>query len=220
VKLFLTSSGIHESFKKDFVDLLPKKPISKISVAHIITAAFGEKGEKWWLNIAKEQLKKLGISDIEDLDIRGKTEDELYTILSQKDIILVDGGNTFFLLKYAKESGFDKAIKKLVNEGKIYIGISAGSYIACPTIEQSRWKHQDRNDFGLKDLTALNFVPFLLTAHFNEEIRNTLEEEIKSTNIPVICLYDGQSIIVKDNLVRVAGEGKKEFYNGFKEITG
>ncbi|MDO8621571.1 MAG: Type 1 glutamine amidotransferase-like domain-containing protein [Candidatus Levybacteria bacterium] len=219
MKLLLTSNGIKPGFKNDFLSLLPNKPLNQISVSYIITAAFGENGAKSWVNIAKEDVRKLGISNIEDLDIRGKTENELYSILSEKDVVLVNGGNTFYLLKYARESGFDQVVKQLINKGKIYIGVSAGSYLACPTIEQAHWKHQDRKDFGVKDLKGLNLVPFLITAHFNDNFREMVKEEIKVTRYPIVCLYDSQAVLVNDYLTKVVGEGKREFFNGFKENT-
>lgn len=221
MKLLLTSGGIHESFKDDFLSLLPDKPLNEISVSYIITAAFGEKGDKSWVNLAKEDLQKLGIFNIEDLDIRGKTEKKLYSILSKKDIILVNGGNTFYLLKHTRKSRFDKVVKRLIKKDKLYIGVSAGSYIACPTIEQAHWKDTDEkiNDFALTNLTALNLVPFLITAHFNEKFRTAVEEGVKSTRYRVVCLYDTQAVLAKDNFVKVVGDGKREFYNGFKETT-
>jgi len=220
MKLLLTSGGIHESFKADFLALLPRKPINQISVSYIITAAFGEKGDiSSWVNIAKEDLKKLGISDIEDLDIRNKTGDELYSILSKKDVILVNGGNTFYLLKYVRESGFDKIIKKLINIGKVYIGVSAGSYLACPSIEQTYWKRRHENP-GITDLTGLNLVPFLIVAHFSEYFRKIIEESVRTTSYQTVGLYDTQAILIKDNSIKVIGKGKREFYNGFKEVKG
>ena len=214
--LLLTSSGVPESLKDEFLKLIPKAP-QDISVAYIITAAFGEEGDKSWLYKAKGQLRSFGISNIEDLDIRGKNKEELYSILSVKNIILVNGGNTFYLLRYIKESGFDIVIKDLINQDKLYIGISAGSYVACPTIEQSHWKHQDRNDFGVTNLIGLNLIPFLITAHFTEENRNAVEEGAKTTKYPVVALYDNQAVLIKENSVKVIGEGKREFYNGFME---
>lgn len=214
--LLLTSQGVQEGFKDAFLSLLPKPP-QDISVSYIITASFGEEGDKSWVNNARKQLQSLGISDIEDLDIRGKNSNDLYETLSRKDIILVNGGNTFYLLKYARESGFDKTVTRLINEGKLYVGVSAGSYIACPTIEQGHWKHQDRNDFNVTDLTGLNLVPFLISAHFTEEVRNSLEEGAKTTKYPVVALRDTQAVLVRGNEIKVVGEGKREFFNQFKE---
>lgn len=214
--LLLTSNGIQKGLKDTFLSLLPKPP-KNISVSYIITAAFGEEGNKSWLYIAKQQLESFGISNIEDLDMRGKNKDYLYSILSTKDIILVNGGNTFYLLKYIKESGFDTVIKELINQGKLYIGVSAGSYVTCPTIEHAHWKPQDRNDFGITDLKGLNLTSFLITAHFTEEARRVVEEEVKTTKYPVVALYDNQAILIKEHSVKVIGEGKREFYNGFRE---
>src|SRR3989344_1805661 len=188
--LLLTSQGIQEGFKDIFLSLVPKPP-KDISVSYITTASFGEEGDKSWVNNAKKQLQSLGISNIEDLDIRGKNSKDLYETLSQKDIILVNGGNTFYILKYSRESGFDKVVKRLINEGKIYIGVSAGSYIACPTIEQSHWKHQDRS---------------------------SLEEGVKTTKYPVVALHDTQAVLVMGDVIKVIVEGKKEFFNQFREV--
>ncbi|NTU72694.1 type 1 glutamine amidotransferase-like domain-containing protein [Candidatus Roizmanbacteria bacterium] len=214
--LLLTSAGVGEGLRDIFLALLPKAP-QDISVSYIVTAAFGEEGEKSWLYNAKKQLEDVGITDIEDLDLRGKTKEDLYAVLSQKDIILVNGGNTFFLLKYVKESGFNSVVKDLINQGKIYIGVSAGSYIACPTIEHAYWKHQDRNDCGVTDLTALSLVPFFVIAHFTGEVRRVVAEGALSTAYPVVALSDTQAVLVKGKSVQVVGEGKREFFNGFEE---
>lgn len=51
------------------------------------------------------------------------------------DILLVAGGDTFYLMEKLKECGADKAIKNFIKRGGIYIGSSAGSIVCCPTIE-------------------------------------------------------------------------------------
>lgn len=214
--ILLTSQGIQPELKNDFIQLLDKSP-QQTRVVFVTTAAYGDYKNPTWLEVYREQLRNLGIKQISDLDIRGKTQKDLEKITEDKDIIFVNGGNTFYLLRHTKESGFDKVIKEHVNKNRLYIGISAGSYIACPTIEQSHWKHQDRNDYGLKDLTGLNLVPFLITAHFTEEVRKDVEEGIKTTKYPVVLLSDTQAVLVKNNSVKVIGKGRKEFFNGFIE---
>lgn len=146
---------------------------------------------------------------VEDIDIEGKDKRGLWGLLKDKDVIYVQGGNTFYLLKHIKESGFDKVVKELINEGVTYIGVSAGSYVACPTIEVANWKHQDRNMVGLKDLTALNLVPFLMTVHYEPKYKPILEKEIPSTSYPVKILTDNQALLVRDGQVRLIGEGRE-----------
>lgn len=105
----------------------------------------------------------------------------------------------------------------LTSQGLPHIGISAGSYICCPTIEQSTWKHADRNKIGLKDLTALNLVPFLITAHFEEKHRLIIEKMAKTTDYPIVALNDTQAILVDRGKYKLVGDDDKEFFNRFKE---
>lgn len=200
--------------KEELVKILPKQA-NRLKLAHVITAS-KPKIDKNYMYKDKQKMIDLGF-DVEDIDIEGRNEEELRRIFKDKDIIYVQGGDTFYLLKQVKTSGFDIVVKELVNKGKIYIGVSAGSYIACPTIEQSTWKRKDNDHFGLTDLTALNLVPFLIFAHFREEYRPVIEKAIESTEYPVVALYDTQAVLVEDGKWKIVGEGKREFFNNFKE---
>jgi dipeptidase E len=135
---------------------------------------------------------------------------------SSCDIIYVNGGNTFYLLNWARKSGFDKIAKKLIKT-KIYFGTSAGSVITGPTIETAGWKHADRNIVNLKDLRGLNLVSFLITPHFSKEYEKTVLSEIKKTSYPVVALKDRQAILIDNNNTKIEGKGKKVFFNGFEE---
>ena len=74
----------------------------------------------------------------------GKNEDELREILRGKELVYVEGGNTFYLMKAIRESGFEKVIKELLPKGLIYMSVSAGAYVACPTIEMAGLQYQDK----------------------------------------------------------------------------
>ncbi len=216
MKLLLTSAGIVPELKECFLSLLPKKP-EEIKVVFITTAAYGESKNPTWMEKDRQLLYECGIKHIEDLDLKDKTQSELEKIVADKDLIFVNGGNTFYLLYWIKKSGFDSVVRKYVKRGGLYVGVSAGSYVACPTIEMAAWKHQDRNKVGLEDLTALNLVPFLLTAHFEEKYRKIIEAEAKKTKYPIVALADEQAVLVEGKKVKLVGKGDKNFYNGFKE---
>ena len=66
--------------------------------------------------------------NVEEIDIEGKTEAEVMKLLELKDIIFVEGGNTFYLLKAMRECNFEKVIRKLLKEGKVYIGVVCRKY--------------------------------------------------------------------------------------------
>ena len=202
MKLLLSSNGsfvIEEGLKLLFDN------ISKIKLAYITTAGKGST-DKTYLENHKEMMKKEGI-DFEELDIEGKTEDELRELLKDKNAIYVEGGNTFYLLKAVRESGFDKVIKELIEKGVPYVGSSAGSYIACPTIEMATWKPKQKDRFGVEDFTALNLVPFLVTAHYTSEMESVLKEKISKAKYPTRILQDGQGILVEGDDYKFVGEG-------------
>ncbi len=204
MKLLLSSNGgfvIERGLKLLFDD------ISKIKLAYITTAGKGNVNKEY-LEIHKRLLEKEGY-DFEELDIEGKNENELRKLLENKNAIYVEGGNTFYLLKAVRESGFDKVIKELIKKGVPYIGSSAGSYIVCPTIEMATWKPKQKDRFGMTDFTALNLVPFLLTAHYTSEMENILKDKISKTKYQTRILQDGQAVLVEYGNYKLVGNGEE-----------
>lgn len=215
-RLLLTSQGIgSEELKETFLSMI-RQP-SETSVMFVTTAAYGEEKNPTWLEVYRNQLRDCGISKIRDIDFKGSDRMLLAHELSDADVIFVNGGNTFYLLHYVKESGFDKTVLGLLKKGKVYVGISAGSYIACPTIEAAGWKSKDINKISQRDLTALNLVPFLISAHFNEGYRPVVEEEAVHTKYPIVALNDNQAILVEGNRYKIVGGGEVVSFNGFGE---
>ncbi len=203
-KLLLASNG--EFLIKKGYDLLGI-PREQIKIAYIITASKAASDKKF-LDIHKESMKEQGLN-FEEIDIEGKTKEELYKLLDGKNVIHIEGGNTFYLLKAVKESGFDQVLKDMVSRGIAYVGTSAGAYIACPTIETSMWGPKIRDQYGLTDFTALNFVPFLLWVHYKDDMEGLIREKMKTTSLPVRILRDGQGILVENDSYTFVGEGEE-----------
>lgn len=184
------------------------KPLDQIKIAYITTASGGV-DDKTYIARHKQKMLDQGY-DFEEIDIKGKDEKELYEVLKNKDAVYVDGGNTFYLLKYVRESGFDMVIKDLIGQGIVYIGSSAGAYIACPTIEMAAWRHQDKyNRYGVTDFTALNVVPFLITAHYDPQYKDLLKSMILKSKHPVTILTNDQALLIRDGKTKLVGKGKE-----------
>lgn len=217
--LLLTSSGIVPEIRKYFLSLLPKKKPENNKVAFVTTAAYGEDKDPHWLKKDRLLLEACGINNIEEVDLRerGNTSKELEKIIADKDIVFVNGGNTFYLLDGVRKSGFDKVLNGFLKRGGLYVGVSAGSYLACPTIEQAAWKRADRNRWGVTDFKALNLVPFLMVAHFEEKWRKIIDEAAKKIKYPIVAITDKQAILVDGKKIKIVGVGKKECWNGFEE---
>jgi dipeptidase E len=172
--------------------MLPK-PAKELKLAFIPTAGDPYGNDKSWMDADRAMLVGIGFQ-VEDFDLKNKTEAETRKTLSKFDVLFVAGGNTFYLLNEANKSGFTKVAKELVKKGTIYIGSSAGSYLACPTIEAADWKHADRNIVNITDWTALGLVDFIVIAHYSDKYKEAIERGKKTTKFKVEILTDSQFI--------------------------
>ncbi len=84
--------------------------------------------------------------------------------LENASIIMVGGGNTFHLLKTLQDKDLLDTIRKKVRTGTPYIGWSAGSNLACPTICTT-------NDMPIVEphnFSALGLIPFQINPHYTD----------------------------------------------------
>ncbi len=211
MKLFLTSTGLPPEITEAFLQLLRKKP-EEATVCYIATAADPEE-DKWFVEKDKERLTELGFKIIE-IDLKLENERSLSGSLANVDVVFVEGGNTFYLMKYIRESGFDKAIKRFLDNGGIYLGVSAGSYVVCPDISPAQWKHaEDENKVGLKELLGLGLVDFYVSPHYLPEHETIINENKDKVSYPIYALTDLQAISVEDGDVKFIGPGEfKKFH--------
>lgn len=178
---------------------------SEMRIGHITTAYKVSRSNIEFFKKVSEIIKENGY-DMEDFDIEGKTREEIKDFFKDKNVVHIEGGNTFYLLKVIRETGFADILKELLDEGRVYIGTSAGSYIMCPTIEVSDWNPDGKDRFGVTDFTALNYVPFVLKVHYKDEAENLVKEKMKTLKYPLRILRDGQGILVENNEANFYGE--------------
>ncbi len=199
--LLLTSAGME--VEEAILRALPKRP-EKMKLAHIVTAANVE-GYKGYVHNDRRLMEQAGFQ-IEDIDLAGKNAAELQALLEGRDIIYVQGGNTFYLLHHVRESGFDALVKRLIDENIFYIGVSAGSIIAGRTIETTVWRGVDRNLVGLTDLTGLGLVPFNVFVHYSPQYEQLIVREQPKSKWPLRILRDDQALLVQDGSVKLVGK--------------
>jgi dipeptidase E len=199
--ILLTSAGMQV---KDVILRILLKPPRKMKLAHIVTAANVE-GYKGYVDDDRRLMEQVGFQ-IADLDLVGKNRIELQALLGDKDIIYVQGGNTFYLLHHVRESNFDEVVKRLIDRGIIYIGVSAGSIIAGQTIETSVWRGVDRNVVDLTDLTGLGLVPFNIFVHYSPQYKELILREQPKSKRPLRILTDDQALLIQDGNVELVGK--------------
>jgi dipeptidase E len=137
------------------------------------------------------------------------------------DAVAVGGGNTFHLLRVMYEAGLIEAIRARVEAGAPYIGWSAGSNVACPTIRTT-------NDMPIVEppsLRALGLVPFQINPHYlNQTIEGhhgeTRDERLAefvyaNPGVYVVGLYEGTMLRVEGSDIRlVGGKSARIFLKG------
>lgn len=207
MNIILTSAGLKmPAVRHAVLKLLPQPP-AELKIAHITTASRVQPDTAY---VKKERvaMRDCGFQ-FTDISLENLTPDTTFAVLNNYDILNISGGNPFYLLKHARACGFEQAVRRFLQDpNKLYIGISAGSFIACPTIEMATWIPNLEDRYGLDDLTAMNLVPFLVVVHYNrDKYRELLPEKIPSASHPVKILTDDQAFFIKDGGVRLLGEG-------------
>jgi dipeptidase E len=150
--------------------------------------------------------------------VMGKSVDSLHqadsplSAIRHAEAFFVGGGNTFRLLKTLQDMGIMPAIRKKVLEGTPYIGSSAGTNIAAPSISTA-------NDMPIvwpDSPAALNLVRFQINPHFLDadpdsphqgETREQRLREFHEENLaPVVAIREGSWLEVTANSCLLGGE--------------
>ncbi len=141
-------------------------------------------------------------------------------VLDQVDAVAVGGGNSFLLLRDLYRAGLVRAIAEKVKKGLPYLGWSAGSNVACPTIMTT-------NDMPIVEppsLRAMHLVPFQINPHYTEatipghggESRDQRIAEFLALNpqMTVAGLREGSLLHMNDGTNQLIGRGMKVFRAG------
>lgn len=188
MKLLLTSTGFSKKAISDtFIGLL-NKPLNEVNLVFIPTAS-RFKEELKYVAESRQELVGLGIKKIITFNLdRTVAENDLKDV----DVVYVCGGNTFYLLKKIRESGFDKALK---NFDGLYVGVSAGSIVVGPDIEVSGpW---DENNVNLTDTTGMRIVDFAVIPHFQRKEQAIVQDLKDKADYEILELTDNQAVLVK-----------------------
>src|SRR5580658_8595983 len=116
--------------------------------------------ELQYADFVKKTLEPHGIKIISTCDA-----EDARPLLNKAGGIFVGGGNTYRLLDKLQRTGLLEAIREKINEGLPYLGSSAGTIIACPTIATT-------NDMPSRipaTLNALGVLHFQLNCHYMDD---------------------------------------------------
>jgi dipeptidase E len=144
---------------------------------------------------------------------------------NQAEAIFIGGGNTFRLLKALYDFDLLLPIRRRVDEGMPYIGSSAGSNVAGPTIKTTK----DMPIVQPPSFNALGLVPFQISPHFldpdpnSRHMGETQEERIRQfleeNDTPVAGLREGAMVRVeKGSTILKGSSGARIFRKGQEPV--
>lgn len=161
--------------------------------------------------------------------------DDPVAAVKEANGIFVGGGNTFRLLKTLYDLALIQPLRTAVLAGVPYMGSSAGTNLACPTIRTT-------NDMPIvqpPSFEALNLIPFQINPHYLDADPNSthkgetraqrLQEYLEENSVPVVGLREGSWLKVSGNQCQLSGqqnmivfrqgEGTEEFKPG-SDLSG
>ncbi|MGH9905963.1 MAG: dipeptidase PepE [Pyrinomonadaceae bacterium] len=169
-----------------------------------------------YANKARDRFKLMGY----DLDSIHQSPDKQQAV-KDAAAIFIGGGNTFRLLKALYDYDLVSLIKQRVADGMPYIGSSAGSNVAAPTIKTT-------NDMPIVEppsLSALALVSFQINPHYldpdpnSKHMGETREERIlqflEDNDTTVVGLREGAIIRIEQGVTLLIGSsGARIFRKG------
>lgn len=198
MKLYLSSYRIPTP--SDLEELLGK-PLNQTSVALIANAKdyYTERPRNFTVSEFAKYMESLVLS-VDEVDLRDyDSADSLKAKLKAYDLIYASGGNTYMLRYEMRRSGFDKVIKELLDDGKVFAGFSAGALVAGISI--AGVEMDDEPEFAEEVVKeGLNLVPFVILPHADnpayKEILLIFRDIHRGREI--IELKDSQAVVFND----------------------
>jgi dipeptidase E len=182
----------------------------------LLFVPFALRDQRGYTSKARDRFAALGI------EVQGVTADAAgAAALERADAVFVGGGNTFRLLDRLQRSGLLEILKRRALAGMPYLGASAGTNIAAPTIKTT-------NDMPIvqpASFSALGLVPFQINPHYvdadpssshmGETREERLREFLEENETPVLALREGAWLRVEGESARLEGmNGARIFRRG------
>jgi len=141
--------------------------------------------------------------------------------VEEAEAIFIGGGNTFRLLKALQDLELIEPIRRKVSSGTPYVGSSAGSNVAGPTIKTTK----DMPIVEPRSFDSLGLVPFQISPHYldpdpdSTHMGETQEKRIlqflEENDTPVVGIREGAWLLCNGGNVTLKGQtGARIFRRG------
>ncbi|HSX07409.1 MAG TPA: Type 1 glutamine amidotransferase-like domain-containing protein [Candidatus Saccharimonadales bacterium] len=202
MKLFLCSTVVSAAQLPTFLQLSGAGKPQDIKLGLIENAADGEEGDKTWMLDTRRTLAAHGFT-LDNINLQDYTQDNagLSERLAACNVIWIGGGNTFYLRWILRQTGADKIIKKLVQQGTVYAGGSAGAIVAGPTLQYFD-SADDASAAPELIWDGLKLTDSVVVPHFGnpafDAVCSDIANNLEADGYSVVRLTDAQALVIDD----------------------
>jgi dipeptidase E len=143
---------------------------------------------------------------VHDLDIENEPVGDA---LTDADLVVVGGGDPFFLLGCARRAGLADAARAVIDRGGVYVGVSAGASIAGPDIAPLLLTSPFAAGVDpTGDFTGLGLCDVIVLPHHDRPGRRRKNRKAMRTyrdRWDVVAITDGQAVTVVEGVASVYG---------------
>ncbi|RKZ17360.1 dipeptidase PepE [bacterium] len=174
-------------------------------VSRILFVPFALRDHEAYTATVAARLHEMGFT------VEGLQEfDDPVAAVAEAEAIYVGGGNSFRLLRELRTRKLLDPIRARVEDGVPYMGASAGSNLAGPTIRTTNdMPIVDPKGFGALDLVPFQINPHYLDAapsgHMGETREKRIEEYLEENNKVVLGLREGGWLQCEDGRLELFG---------------
>lgn len=221
MRFLLTSAGIRNaSIQNALVDLLGK-PIAESDALCIPTAIYpfpsGPKMAYRFISgstanpMTELGWKSLGVLELTTLP--SIKEEYWMAAVQEADVLLVQGGDVFYLCRWMRESGLAGFLPSL--HETVYVGVSAGSMVTAPVFGET----YDDPDTPYVIDQGLGLVDFALLPHLDhkdhpESTTANVARMSVEVPVPTYAIDDETAIKVVDGTIEIVSEGHWKLFSG------
>jgi dipeptidase E len=176
------------------------------AVRRVLFIPFAQRNQDAYAALARQRLATMGY----EMDSAHESSDPRRAV-NGAEAVFVGGGNTFRLLKGFYDFELLPPVRRRVAEGMPYLGSSAGSIVACPTLKTTK----DMPVVEPPSFDALGLVGFQISPHYldpdpgSTHMGETQEERInqylEENHAPVVGLREGTMLRVERGSVMLKG---------------
>jgi dipeptidase E len=214
--LLISNSTLHGSGYLDHAEKEIRDFVG--SRTRVVFVPFAVHDRQAYAAKAQERFRNIGLSLISIHDVSNMPR-----AVDEADVVFVGGGNTFRLLKGLYDHNLLGPIRRRVAAGVPYIGSSAGSIVACPTLKTTK----DMPVVQPPSFEALGLVPFQISPHYldpdpsSTHMGETQEERIvqflEENEETVVGLREGSVLRVEDGAVTLKGRNTARIFRRGEE---